>query len=109
VGHAMHSSASSTRNIDALFFMLGWDQYGFHRKCTGIHYAELVCLHSVGPTSHVVHSSASRARNINAIFHARWARCGFQKKRAGTRYAELVVLHPVGSAGHVVHFGAYGP
>jgi hypothetical protein len=27
-GHVVHSSMSRTQNIDALFFMLGWDRYG---------------------------------------------------------------------------------
>jgi hypothetical protein len=31
-GHVVHSGASMARNIEALFFMLGWDQYRFHKK-----------------------------------------------------------------------------
>jgi hypothetical protein len=32
VGHIVHSGASRLRNVDALFFMLGWDWYRFEKK-----------------------------------------------------------------------------
>jgi hypothetical protein len=38
--------------------MLKCDRYGFHNKCAGTHYAELVFLHPVGLADHVVHSVA---------------------------------------------------
>jgi hypothetical protein len=41
-GHVMHCSASMVRNIDALFFMIGWDRYRFQQKRTETHNAELV-------------------------------------------------------------------
>jgi hypothetical protein len=44
------------RNVDALFFRLGWDQCGFHKKRVGTRYAELVFLHMLGTAGHVVHS-----------------------------------------------------
>jgi hypothetical protein len=55
----LHSSASEARNVDALYFMLRWDWYGFHKKHTRIRYAELVSLHAVGFVGHVVHPGAS--------------------------------------------------
>jgi hypothetical protein len=61
VCHVVHSSASTVRNVDALFFMIGWDECGFHKKCDGTPYAELVFLHLVVSAGHVVHSSASGA------------------------------------------------
>jgi hypothetical protein len=94
------------QNGDALFFMLGWDRYGFNKQHDGTDYFELVFLHPMGSMGHVVHSIASGARNGDKLFlMLRWDRYGFDKKRDGTRYVKLVFLRPMGSAGHVVHSG----
>jgi hypothetical protein len=58
-GDIVHSGACRVRNINALFFMLGWHRYRFHNKHTGTRYIELVFLHPVVSTGHVVHSAAS--------------------------------------------------
>jgi hypothetical protein len=34
-GHVVHCGASRARNVNALFFMLGWDEYGLHKKHDG--------------------------------------------------------------------------
>jgi hypothetical protein len=68
VGHIMHSGESRPRNIDALFFMLGWAWSGFHKNCTGSQYFKHVFLHLLGSAGHVVYSTASSAQNINALF-----------------------------------------
>jgi hypothetical protein len=52
----------------ALFFMLVWDRYGFHKKRVGTPYAELVFLHLMGYTGHVVHCSAPNMRNVDTLF-----------------------------------------
>jgi hypothetical protein len=109
VGHVVHSGASGVRNVDTLYFFLGWDRYGCHKKCPGTHYAKLVSLHTVGSASHIVHFGAAGARNLDTpFFMLGSARCSFHKKRTKTRYAELMFLPPVGSAGHIVHSHASG-
>jgi hypothetical protein len=60
-GHVVHSSAFRVRNVNALFFMLGWDRYGFDKNHAGTYYAELVFLHLVRYASHVVHFGESRS------------------------------------------------
>jgi hypothetical protein len=37
-GHVVHSDASVERNVNALFFMLGWDGYGFDKMHVGTRY-----------------------------------------------------------------------
>jgi hypothetical protein len=64
-GHILHFGASVAQNVDAQFFMLGWDWCSFHKKHVGTSYIEPVFLHSVAYAGHVVHSSASWARNIS--------------------------------------------
>jgi hypothetical protein len=59
VGHVVHSSASRVRNIDALFFVLLWDRYGFDKRRFWRLYAELIFLHPVVSAGHVLHSGAS--------------------------------------------------
>jgi hypothetical protein len=43
VGHIRNSGASGQRNIDALFFILGWDRYGFNKKALG-HFTLHLCF-----------------------------------------------------------------
>jgi hypothetical protein len=68
-GHIVHSGASWARYVDALFFMLRWDQYRFHKKHIRTRYAECVFLHPVGSAVHVVHSVHWGTKRRRTIFH----------------------------------------
>jgi hypothetical protein len=59
VGHVVHCGTSGARNIDALFFILGWGPMWFRKKCGGTCYAEHVFLHPMGSAGQVVHSAKS--------------------------------------------------
>jgi hypothetical protein len=68
VAHVAHSGASEARTIDALFFMLKWDQCSFHKKRVGTWYVELVLLHPVGYAGYVVHYGASVSETLMHYF-----------------------------------------
>jgi hypothetical protein len=50
--------SSRMRNVDVLFFILGLDQCGSHKKHTWTFYAKVVLLHHVQSIGHVLCSSA---------------------------------------------------
>jgi hypothetical protein len=72
VGSTGHVVDSGAQNIDALFFMLGWDQYGFDKNHDRTPYVKLVFSHLVGAAGHV--------GNCTIFFKLTWARCVFHKK-----------------------------
>jgi hypothetical protein len=83
-GHVVHSSASGVRNIDALFFILGWARCSLHKMRARTRYAKLVFLNLVGSMGHVAHFGMFGARNVDTLFFMLvWARCGFIKSMPG--------------------------
>jgi hypothetical protein len=100
VGHIVHSGASEARNVDAQFFMGGWDRYGIHKNCNGTRYVELLFLHPLGSARHVVHAGASGTRKVDALFFMlRWDQYGFDRKCFRTRCAKLAFLASGGICG----------
>jgi hypothetical protein len=78
VSDVLHSGASGARNINALFFMLGWAWCSFRKMRVRACYAKLVFLHAMRSASHIVHSDVSGAQNIDTLFfRLRWAQCSF--------------------------------
>jgi hypothetical protein len=61
VGTIVHSCASGAQNVDALFFILEWDRYGFNKKRARTCYTELMFSDPVGSVAHIVHSAVYEA------------------------------------------------
>jgi hypothetical protein len=66
-GLVVYCGTFGARNVDALFLLLGWDQYRLHKKHVETSYVELVFLHPVASASHEVHSGASGVQNGDAL------------------------------------------
>jgi hypothetical protein len=60
-GYVVHSDALGAQNVNALFFMLSWDWYEFHKMRFWTSYVEHVYSHLGGSAGHMVHSGASGA------------------------------------------------
>jgi hypothetical protein len=58
-GHIVYFGVSGARNVDELFFMIGWPCWGFHQTRDGTRYSELLFLHPLGSVGHVVNFGAS--------------------------------------------------
>jgi hypothetical protein len=64
----VHYGATGARNIDSLFFMLGWTQCGSHKKRARGRYTKFVFLHPGGSVGHVVRSGASERKILMHYF-----------------------------------------
>jgi hypothetical protein len=64
----VHFGVFKPQNAHTVFFMLMCARYGFHKKCVGTSYVEVVFLHPVGSAGHVMHSGAYGARNVEVLF-----------------------------------------
>jgi hypothetical protein len=49
-------------------FILGWARIGFHKKCAGTRYIDLLFLHPMGSAGHVVHSVHSGCETVTHYF-----------------------------------------
>jgi hypothetical protein len=98
----VHSGASTTQNIDALFFMLGWTSTDSRKNTLG-HVTVNLCF-----PSGVICGSRSAfwcvwgMKHRHTFFHAVVGPVRFTQKLTRTHYTELAFLHLAGSAGHIV-------
>jgi hypothetical protein len=95
VGHIVHYGASGT-HVDALFFLLWWDQYAMHKNVSG-HHTPNFCFASGGIyRSRGAFLCLQGAKPRCTIFCARAGLARFHKKHIETSYAELLFLYPLG-------------
>jgi hypothetical protein len=109
VGTACHVVHSGARNVEALFFMLGWAWYAFHKKAR----QDTLCRTSIFALGGICRSCSAfqSFRGVNhrfTIVHARVGQVRIPEKVRRDMLRELVLFHPVGSMAHVVHLGAPG-
>jgi hypothetical protein len=89
--------------------MAEWDCYGYEKKRTGTHYAELVFLHPVGSAIHMVHFVVFGARNVDPLFsHSGGPSAVSIKGGLGHIMPNLCFCIWWDIRGHVVHCGASG-
>jgi hypothetical protein len=87
-GRIVHSVASGTLNINALFFLLEWDEYGFYKMRDGTPYTKLVFLHPMGYAGRVVHVVRPR-RETSMHYFSCLGGTGTDSKNSTSRHVTL--------------------
>jgi hypothetical protein len=110
VGHIVYSGASGVRNINALFFMLRWDQYGFDKSAFG-HVTLNLCFRIRWDLwvmwSILVHLRHESSRHYFSCLGGTGT--DVTKNASGHVMPNLCCWILWGSAGHVVHYGESEP
>jgi hypothetical protein len=108
-GHVVHSVASGMLNVDALFFLLRWDEYGFYKKRDGTPHAKLVRFVSDGICrSRSALWCVQGTKHQCTIFHAWVGLVRIPKTARRDTLRRTRDVHPVGCAGHIVPSVASG-
>jgi hypothetical protein len=106
--HVVHSDASVASNVDALFFMLGRAQCGFHNSTPGDVTLKLCFRIRWDLGSRCLFRWVQGTKRSCSIFHA-WGGPGALSIKSASGYITLnLPLHMVGSTGNVVRSSASG-
>jgi hypothetical protein len=108
-GHIVQSGASGAQNVDALFFMLGWDWCGFHKRVSGLVTSNLCfSIRWDMRVKYGIDVRLGRETSMHYFSCSGGTGTDSTKNKSGHLTPNLCVFHPVVSARHVVHSSASG-